>query len=45
MIDVTTSKIDLRRAAIHAGGFVGPFLGQSLAVILPEFAAVLRHHP
>lgn len=39
MIDVTTSKIDLRRAAIHAGGFVGPFLGQSLAVILPEFAA------
>ncbi|PAT07747.1 MFS transporter [Corynebacterium hadale] len=28
-----------RRFLILAGGFIGPFLGQSIAVVLPEFAA------
>ena len=27
-----------QRAAIHLGGFVGPFVGQSISVVLPEFS-------
>ena len=29
--------MNLQRLAIYVGGFVGPFTGQTLAVILPEF--------
>lgn len=29
----------LQGAAIYVGGFIGPFTGQALAVVLPEFAA------